>query len=312
MIRAVDNGRGAASHGNGTDGTASHGTASHAGNGHGEAAGGRRIRVRVLRQDVAAGESYWERFEVPYEPNMNVISVLQRIAAGARSLDGRRVAPVAWDCCCLEEVCGSCTMLINGRTRMACSALVDRLLADEGGEIELRPMSKFPVVRDLVVDRRRLFRSLEKVKAWVPVDDSYDHGPGPRISPEAQEDMYPLSECISCGCCLEACPQYTKVEPVRRDGESVEDFERRRKAAFDSAFIGAHAISQAMLFNSNPTGSMIADERLEALTSAGGIQMCGNAQNCVAVCPKRIPLTRSIARAGRAATVWAIKKIFDR
>jgi succinate dehydrogenase / fumarate reductase iron-sulfur subunit len=102
------------------------------------------------------------------------------------------------------------------------------------------------------------------------------------------------------------------VEPVRRDGESPEDFDRRRKAAFDTAFIGAHAISQAMLFNANPTGGMIADERLEALTSPGGIQMCGNAQNCVAVCPKRIPLTRSIARAGRAATIWAIKKIFDR
>jgi succinate dehydrogenase / fumarate reductase iron-sulfur subunit len=40
--------------------------------------------------------------------------------------------------------------------------------------------------------------------------------------------------------------------------------------------------------------------------------MCGNAQNCVAVCPKGIPLTRSIARAGRAATMWAIKKLFDR
>jgi succinate dehydrogenase / fumarate reductase iron-sulfur subunit len=51
---------------------------------------------------------------------------------------------------------------------------------------------------------------------------------------------------------------------------------------------------------------------MEALTAKGGIQMCGNAQNCVAVCPKHIPLTRSIARAGRAATVWAIKKIFDR
>jgi succinate dehydrogenase / fumarate reductase iron-sulfur subunit len=67
-----------------------------------------------------------------------------------------------------------------------------------------------------------------------------------------------------------------------------------------------------MLFNGHPTGKMIADERLTALTSQGGIQMCGNAQNCVAVCPKSIPLTRSIARAGRAATVWAIRKIFDR
>jgi len=270
------------------------------------------VRVRVLRQDVAGGESYWERFEVSYEPNMNVISVLQKIAAQARSQDGRKVAPVAWDCNCLEEVCGSCTMLINGRTRMACSALVDRLQAESGDEIELRPMSKFPVVRDLVVDRRRLFRGLEKVKAWVPVEGSYDLGPGPRISPEEQEDAYPLSECMSCGCCLEACPQYTKVETVRRDDESEADFEKRRKSAFDTGFVGAHAISQAVLFNAHPTGRMIADERMEALTRQGGIQMCGNAQNCVAVCPKQIPLTRSIARAGRAATVWALKKLFDR
>jgi succinate dehydrogenase / fumarate reductase iron-sulfur subunit len=291
MIKAVEN--------DGHDADASHGAA------------GRRVRVRVLRQDVAGGESYWERFEVPHEPNMNVISVLQKIAAQARSQDGRRVAPVAWDCSCLEEVCGSCTMLINGRTRMACSALVDRLLVEDA-EIELRPMTKFPVVRDLVVDRGRLFRALERVKAWVPVDDSYDHGPGPRIAPEEQEDAYPLSECISCGCCTEACPQFTKIEVARRDDESAEDFEKRRRAAFDRAFVGPHAISQAMLFNSHPTGRMIADERLESLTSEGGIQMCGNAQNCVAVCPKKIPLTRSIARAGRAATVWAIKKLFDR
>jgi succinate dehydrogenase / fumarate reductase iron-sulfur subunit len=270
------------------------------------------VRVRVLRQDVSGGESYWERFEVPYEPNMNVISVLQKVAAGAKSLDGRKVAPVAWDCNCLEEVCGSCTMLINGRTRMACSALVDRLVAEDGDEIELRPMSKFPVVRDLVVDRRRLFRGLEKVKAWVPVEGSYDLGPGPRISPEEQEDAYPLSECMSCGCCLEACPQYTKVEVVRRDGESEAEFEKRRREAFDAGFVGAHAISQAVLFNAHPTGRMIADERMEAMTRQGGLQMCGNAQNCVAVCPKSIPLTRSIARAGRAATVWALKKLFDR
>ena len=271
----------------------------------------RSVQVRVLRQDAPGQESYWELHEVPYEPNMNVISVLQRIAAAGKSQDGRQVAPVAWDCSCLEEVCGSCTMLVNGRTRMACTALVDKLIEENPEAIELRPMSKFPVVRDLVVDRRRLFHSLERVEAWVPVDGSYDHGPGPRISPEEQEDAYPLSTCISCGCCLEACPQFTKIDVVRRDDESVDDFEKRRTAAFDRGFVGAHAISQAMLFNGHPTGKMIADERLQALTSQGGIQMCGNAQNCVAVCPKHIPLTRSIARAGRATTVAAIKKWFD-
>ena len=272
----------------------------------------REIHVRVLRQDAPSEESYWEQFVVPYEPNMNVISVLQKIAAISKSQDGRRVSPVTWDCSCLEEVCGSCAMIVNGRVRMACSSLVDKLLKENASEIELRPLSKFPVVRDLSVDRGRLFHSLERVKAWVPVDDSYDHGPGPRISPEEQEDAYPLTTCMSCGCCMEACPQFNKTEVMQREGESEEDLESRKQSTYDQQFLGPHAISQAVLFNKHPTGKMNADERMQSLTGRGGIQMCGNAQNCVAVCPKGIPLTRSIARAGRSATVWAIKKFFDR
>jgi len=241
---------------------------------------------------------------------MNVISVLQRIAAKAKTLDGRSVAPVAWDCNCLEEVCGACTMVVNGRVRQACSALVEKLLAEHPGEIELQPMSKFPVVRDLVVDRKRMFRALQKVEAWVPVDGYYDMGPGARQSREEQEVAYPLSQCMSCGCCLEACPQYLKVELERQPGESDEAFEQRQNAAHDQAFVGAAALSQTMLFNAHPTGSMNASARLDALMAPGGVQVCGNAQNCVAVCPKNIPLTTSIARAGRAVTVHTIKRWF--
>ena len=58
-------------------------------------------------------------------------------------------------------------------------------------------MSKFPVVRDLVVDRSRIFARLEKVKAWVPVDSYYDLGPGPRQSQEEQELAYQYSKCMS-------------------------------------------------------------------------------------------------------------------
>ena len=108
--------------------------------------------------------SHWERHRVTYEPNLNVISVLQKIAAQATTADGQATTPVAWDCNCLEEVCGACTMLVNGKTRQACSALVDRLLEDDPDGIELRPMSKFPVLRDLCVDRRRMFRALEKLQ----------------------------------------------------------------------------------------------------------------------------------------------------
>lgn len=283
---------------------------SHDANGH--AAHPTTFTVRVLRQDAPGEPSYWERHTVARENDMNVISVLQRIAAQARTSDGQPVSPVAWDCNCLEEVCGACTMLVNGRVRQACTALVDRLLEEQAGEIELRPVTKFPVVRDLVVDRSRLFRALQKVKAWIPVDGYHDMGPGPRQSPEAQQRAYPLSQCMSCGCCLEACPQYLKVELERAEGETDEQFAGRKQAEYDRHFIGAHAITQAVLFNTHPTGALNAGERLDALMAEGGLQVCGNAQNCTAVCPKDIPNTTSIARAGRATTLHSIKRWFDR
>ena len=188
----------------------------------------------------------------------------------------------------------------------------DQLLDDNPREIELRPMTKFPVIRDLVVDRARIFASLKKIKAWIPVDSYLDMGPGPRQSQENQELAYVLSKCMSCGCCLEACPQYLKIELRPREGETGEALEARRRAAFDRAFMGAAAIAQIDLFDTNPIGRMNLRDRLDALIAQGGIQVCGNAQNCVRVCPKEIPLTTSIARQGRAATFHVLKKWFDR
>ena len=75
--------------------------------------------------------------------------------------------------------------------------------------------------------------------------------------------------------------------------------------------MGAFAIAQIELFNSNPVGRMTARERLDALVSEAGIEVCGNAQNCVKVCPKEIPLTTAIARGGRAATWHALRTWFD-
>jgi succinate dehydrogenase / fumarate reductase iron-sulfur subunit len=272
----------------------------------------RTFDVTVLRQDGPRRPGYWEHHRVGYEPDMNVISVLQKIAAQARAADGRPVAPVAWECNCLEEVCGACTMLVNGRVRQACTALVDRLLEEDPRRIELRPMSKFPVVRDLVVDRARMFETLGRIEAWLPVDSYLDLGPGPRQSQDNQQIAYLLSKCMTCGCCLEACPQYLKIELERKPGESEGPFEARRRAAFGREFMGAFAIAQIDLFNTNPVGQMNSTNRLDALVAEGGIQTCGNAQNCVRVCPKEIPLTTSIARQGRAATVHVLRKWFDR
>src|SRR5271165_6042516 len=103
----------------------------------------RTFMVRILRQDKPGEHSYWNEFRVEYESDMNVISALQKIAESPVTADGKNVAPVVWDCNCLEEVCGACTMVINGRVRQACTALIDHLLKDKPEAIELRPMTKF-------------------------------------------------------------------------------------------------------------------------------------------------------------------------
>ncbi len=235
-------------------------------------ANNKNVIIRIKRQDAPGASSRWEEFELPWKRGMNVTSCLMEIAANPVTREGKKTTPITYDSNCLEEVCGSCAMLINGQARMACSALVDTLEQP----IKLEPFSKFPVVRDLSVDRSVLFENLKRVKAWVPVDGTYDLGSGPRMTMEDQEAAYPLSRCISCCCCMEACPQFTE----------------------STGFVGAATISQVRLFNTHPTGAALKRERLAALMGDGGIQECGYAQNCVEVCPKDIPLTRSISQVG--------------
>jgi succinate dehydrogenase / fumarate reductase iron-sulfur subunit len=240
--------------------------------------------LKIKRQANPNSQPYWEEFELTWRRGMNVTSALMDIAARPVTRDGKITTPVTYDANCLEEVCGSCAMLINGRTRMACSALIDKLEQP----IRLEPFSKFPVIRDLAVDRSVLFENLKRVKAWVPVDGTYDLGPGPRVSPADQEEAYPLSRCISCACCMEACPQFDEA----------------------TGFVGAAVISQVRLFNTHPTGSVLKSDRLRALMGDGGIHECGYAQNCVEVCPKELPLTRSIAEVGGQVMKQALRDLF--
>ena len=250
----------------------------------------RTIELRVRRQDAPGAAPYWQSFRIPWKPQHNVISALMEVRTNPVTTAGERVPAPAWEASCLEEVCGSCAMLVNGRARMGCTALVDQL--DQ--PITLEPMSKFPVVRDLIVDRSRMFEALKRLSVWIPIDGTYDLGPGPRLSPEVQQFRYTLDRCITCGCCLEVCPQ------IRRDDPPA------------TGFVGAAAIGQALLMNLHPTGELNEDARLDALMGPGGIASCGNAQNCVEACPKEIPLTHAIGEIGRQTTIKWIKDIFAR
>jgi len=257
----------------------------------------RTVRFKIKRSDGPGKPSYWQRFDVPVTrgENANVISCLQHIAANPITADGVDTTPVVWKAGCLEEVCGACTMVINGRVRQSCSCIMDTVAPNDGDTITLEPMRKFPVVRDLYVDRARLFSSLKRIKGWVPIDDLWSHGAGPTETPEEHGVRYKLSECMSCGCCMDACPQFHLIN---------ED------AKWQTAFIGAALISQVRYFDLHKTGATLKGDRLDEMLMQGGISDCGNAQNCVKHCPKSIPLTESIAAVGRDATVRAVKNFF--
>jgi succinate dehydrogenase / fumarate reductase iron-sulfur subunit len=242
------------------------------------------IELIIKRQANPESKPYDEQFVIPYRPNMNVIAALMEIQRNPVNAKGEKTTPVTWDMNCLEEVCGACSMVINGRARQSCSTIIDTLEQP----IRLEPMATFPVMRDLQVDRSKMFDNLKRVKAWVPVDGTYDLGPGPRMPEKKRQTAYELSKCMTCGVCLEVCPNVNQ----------------------NSKFMGAQPISQVRLFNLHPTGSMNKDERLHALMGEGGLAECGNSQNCVKACPKGIPLTTSIAAMNRQANFQLFKSFF--
>lgn len=242
------------------------------------------VKFKIRRRKKEGDEAYWETFEIQYRRNLNIISALMEIRKNPVTIEGKTTTPPVWDMSCLEQVCGICTMVIDGRVRQSCSALVDDLLLASGSDtITLEPMSKFPNIRDLRVDRSQMFEHLKQVRAWIELDGTHNLGPGPHISNEVAQERYALSRCMTCGCCLEACPQYG-----------------------DGKYIGPQAIAQARLFNMHPVGSMDMEERLNGLLGDDGIGNCGNAQNCVQVCPMNLPLTKSIYETNRDITVNAL------
>ena len=119
------------------------------------------VKLIIKRQDNNESKPYEETFEIPYKENLNVIACLMEIRRNPLNAKGEKTSPVTWDMNCLEEVCGACSMVINGRARQACSAIVDQLEQP----IRLEPMSTFPVIRDLQIDRSRMFDNLKRMEA---------------------------------------------------------------------------------------------------------------------------------------------------
>ncbi len=108
--------------------------------------------------------------------------------------------PIEYSCSCLQGLCGACAMVINSAPKLACKTfLKDELMVAKYNQITIEPLSKFPVIKDLKVDRSILYDTMKDCRLWLVSDAKIN---------EDIDFEYEMSLCLMCGCCMEACPNY--------------------------------------------------------------------------------------------------------
>ena len=124
------------------------------------------MKVKVLRQRGPGETPYWERFDYDGPSDSSVAGVLDWLNYHDDIVNdaGERTARIAWECSCLQGVCGACAMVINGAPALACETFLRDL---KGRELTIRPLQKFPTVRDLVVDRSAISDGLRSSGVFI-------------------------------------------------------------------------------------------------------------------------------------------------
>jgi len=243
-----------------------------------------KVKLRVRRQDGPGERSYWEDFILDWRDDDTVADLLHAVAENPVTESGGETNPIVWEDGCGSGDCGSCAMLINGKPLLACRAKV----ADfPPAPIMLEPLSKFPLVRDLWVDRSVIDESLKQLEVWIETDSYQPAESGPTVSPEAAKNAQEFARCIHCGICIEACPSVSSISEYR----------------------GPLAISASAAYLELQPSGLQNDRLQQSLMQPGGVADCGNAGNCVHLCPRGIPLTTAIAMANRRVNATAWKRL---
>lgn len=230
------------------------------------------MNVRILRQLGPGTAPYWESFEVDVTDDMSIATLLDHINYNDDVFDdrGNQTTRIEWECSCLQGVCGACAMVVNDQPVLACETHLRDL---KGSTIEIRPLRKFPTVRDLVVDRETMHENLKRSNIFI---ESYDPGSVSKRVKKSndQQHQYEIAKCLKCGLCLEVCPNYTS-------GDS---------------FFGALFANDCYLVAARNKAK--ADE-IKALYGAHFGRDCSKALSCMNVCPVSISTLASMARLNR-------------
>lgn len=234
---------------------------------------------RVHRYDPEVDdEPEFESYEVPVSNSTSVLDGLFRIQEGGENLSFRFS--------CRQGVCGSCSMEIDGKARLACQTPVSEL---DDGSIRVRPMYNLPVIKDLVVDMDPFFDSYEEASITFESEDLDETSDPAVVPPDSRERdiIDPRTDCVGCGACYSGC------------------------SVAGDTYLGPASINRALTLIEDSRDDLT-EERLERLMESDGVWKCHTQANCTDVCPKDIPISEGIQYLKRKAVKHGFKqKLFS-
>lgn len=236
------------------------------------------MKVSILRKKDRQSEEYMQEFTYSGEMHISIVNLLEYLnkEIADSGEDDRISYEICFESSCHQGLCGACAMVVNDRPVLACQTFCDEV-ADKEGNITIRPLSKFPVIKDLSVDRKEIYDSMKQAQLWL--EKSKD------VSKKALQSQSQAALCLMCGCCLEACPNYVP----------------------DDMFKGMPvALSALNLISKSVEGAHKEDMKKNYKEQV--FNGCTKSMACEKVCPMKIPTVTLMSEANRLS-VWKLWKL---
>ena len=220
-----------------------------------------------MKVKIKIDEDY-QIFDYDGDLNISIITLLEKLDI-----------PIEYSCSCLQGICGACAMVINSEPKLACKTFLnEERMVIEYDQITIEPLSKFPLVKDLKVDRSILFDAMTECELWLENDSEYNL--------KDLDFEYEMSLCLMCGCCTEVCPNYKLGD-----------------------FVGAPAaVSASKLVNQESDKEHL--KKMKKNYKKRFFSHCVKSISCEDVCPMEIPTQRAISKMNRKS-VWRIWQLLN-